>query len=115
MLSDFGDRFFFQYITKPFADWFLKMGLEAASWSTIAIANTWINEQLFSDLEAINVPTLIIHGIHDEIVPFQLGEIQHKYIKNSKLLPFYYSGHGAFYDEKDLFNEELMKFIENRY
>lgn len=112
MLTDFCDKFFFQYITKPFADWFLQLGLEAASWATIAIANTWINEQLFNDLDMINVPTLIIHGIHDKVVPFQLGEIQQRYIKGSKLMPFYYSGHGVFYDEKDLFNKELMKFIE---
>lgn len=100
MLSNFGDIFFFQYITQPFSYWFLQLGLQAAGWSTAAIANTWINEQLFSDLGKINVPTLIIHGIHDKVVPFQLGEVQEKYIKNSKLIPFNYSGHGSFYDQK---------------
>ena len=88
------------------------MGLQAAGWATAAIANTWINEVLFSDLGTINVPTLIIHGIHDKVVPFQLGEVQKQSIKNSKLVPFEYSGHGSFYDQRDKFNEELMKFIE---
>lgn len=112
MLEGFGDLFFFQHITQPFSNWFFQLGLQAAGWSTAAIANTWINEVLFSDLETINVPTLIIHGIHDKIVPFELGEIQNKSIKNSKLIPFNYSGHGVFYDEKDKFNEELVKFVE---
>lgn len=112
MLEGFGDIFFFQHITQPFSNWFFQLGLQAAGWSTAAIANTWINEVLFSDLETINVPTLIIHGIHDKIVPFELGEIQNKSIKNSKLIPFNYSGHGVFYDEKDKFNEELVKFVE---
>ena len=112
MLEGFGDLFFFQHITQPFSNWFFQLGLQAAGWSTAAIANTWINEVLFSDLETINVPTLIIHGIHDKIVPFELGEIQNKSIKNSKLIPFNYSGHGVFYDEKDKFNEELGKFVE---
>ncbi|WP_346887509.1 alpha/beta hydrolase [Clostridium sp. UBA1056] len=112
MLEGFGDLFFFQHITQPFSNWFFQLGLQAAGWSTAAIANTWINEVLFSDLETINVPTLIIHGIHDKIVPFELGEIQNKSIKNSKLIPFNYSGHGVFYDEKDKFNEELVKFAE---
>ncbi|AGY75310.1 alpha/beta fold hydrolase [Clostridium autoethanogenum] len=112
MLSDFGDIFFYQHITKPFADWFLSLGLQAASWSTIAVANTWIREELFNDLSSISVPTLILHGIHDKVVPFELGEIQNKCIRNSKFIPFKYSGHGLFYDEKDKFNEELMKFIE---
>ena len=112
MLADFGDIFFFQLITAPFSDWFLQLGLQAAGWSTAAIANTWLNEELFGDLETINVPTLIIHGIHDKVVPFELGEIQKQYIKYSKLMPFEYSGHGSFYDQKDKFNEELIKFIE---
>lgn len=112
MLSNFCDKFFYKYITKEFSYWFLNMGLQAASWSTIAIANTWINEQLFNDLELIKAPTLIAHGIHDEVVPFKLGEIQQRYIRNSKLIPFHYSGHGLFYDQKELFNRELMNFAE---
>ncbi|WP_027632054.1 alpha/beta fold hydrolase [Clostridium hydrogeniformans] len=112
MLRDFGDTFFFQHITQPFSDWFFQLGLQAAGWATAAIANTWIDEVLFSDLGTIKVPTLIIHGIHDKVVPFELGEIQKQSIENSKLIPFEYSGHASFYDQLDKFNEELMKFIE---
>lgn len=112
MLRDFGDTFFFQHITEALSDWFFQLGLQAAGWSTAAIANTWINEVLFSDLEKINVPTLIIHGIHDKVVPFSLAEVQKKNIRNAKLVPFNYSGHATFYDERDQFNAELVKFIE---
>ncbi len=112
MLHDFGDIFFYQHITQAFSDWFFQLGLQAAGWATAAIANTWIDEVLFSDLRKINVPTLIIHGIHDKVVPFELGEVQNKDIKNSRLIPFNYSGHGVFYDQKDKFNEELVRFID---
>ncbi len=74
MLRDFGDIFFFQHITEPFSDWFFQLGLQAAGWATAAIENTWINEVLFSDLETINVPTLIIHGIHDKVVHLSLAK-----------------------------------------
>lgn len=112
MLSDFGDIFFFQNITEPFSNWFFQLGLQAAGWATASIANTWIDEVLFSDLGTINVPTLIIHGIHDKVVPFPLAEVQKQGIKNSKLIPFEYSGHASFYDQRDKFNAELVKFIE---
>lgn len=112
MLQDFGNTFFYQHITQAFSDWFFQLGLQASGWATAAIANTWINEVLFYDLGQINVPTLIIHGIHDKVVPFQLGEIQNKSIKNSKLIPFNFSGHASFYDQKDKFNRELVKFVE---
>jgi non-heme chloroperoxidase len=114
MLQDFGNIFFFQHITAPFSDWFLQLGLEAAGWATAAVSNTWIQEVLFSDLESINVPTLIIHGIHDQVVPFELGEIQNKMIRNSVLVPFEFSGHGSFYDQQKLFNDVVVNFIEDR-
>ncbi len=112
MLRDFGDIFFFQHTTQPFSEWFLQLGLQAAGWATADIAKTWIEEVLFCDLEEIKVPTLIIHGIHDKVVPFELGEIQNQCIKNSRLIPFIFSGHGSFYDQRDDFNIELMRFIE---
>ncbi|WMJ81647.1 alpha/beta hydrolase [Clostridium sp. MB40-C1] len=112
MLRDFGDTFFFKYITEPFSSWFLQLGLQAAGWATASVANTWINEVLFYDLETITVPTLILHGIHDKVVKFPLAEVQKQCIRNSKLIPFKYSGHGLFYDQRDKFNEELVKFIE---
>ncbi len=112
MLRDFGDIFFYQRITEALGDWFFQLGLQAAGWSTAAIANTWLNEVLFSDLGTINVPTLIIHGIHDKVVPFSLGEVQKQSIRNARLIPFKYSGHATFYDERDKFNDELVKFIE---
>lgn len=113
MLQNFGNIFFFQHTSQPFSDWFFQLGLQAAGWATAAISETWIREVLFSDLEAIRVPTLIIHGIHDKVVPFELGEVQHRMIRNSRLVPFDLSGHGSFYDQKDKFNETLVKFIES--
>ncbi|WP_460641458.1 alpha/beta fold hydrolase [Lacrimispora brassicae] len=110
MLNDFGNIFFFQHITEPFSQWFFQLGLQAAGWATAAVANTWIQEVLFSDLDSIQVPTLIIHGIHDQVVPYSLGEIQHQSIRNSRLVPFEFSGHGAFYDQKDEFNKVLAEF-----
>lgn len=112
MLQGFGDIFFYKHITEPFANWFFQLGLQAASWSTAEIANTWLGEErLFSDLEKINVPTLILHGIHDKVCLFPLAEAQRNGIRNSKLVAFEESGHGLFYDEMDRFNKELMEFI----
>lgn len=111
MLRNFGDMFFFQHISQPFSDWFFQLGLQAAGWATAEIAQTWINEVLFTDMNAIQVPTLIIHGIHDKVVPFQLGEIQQRMIRNAMLVPFKFSGHGTFYEQRDEFNDLLVKFL----
>ncbi|WP_315118141.1 alpha/beta hydrolase [uncultured Clostridium sp.] len=112
MLQGFGDIFFFQYTTGPFSDWFFQLGLQGAGWSTAALATTLRDESLFSDLGKIHVPTLILHGIHDKVSLFPLAIAQNKGIRNSKLVPFKYSGHGLFWEERDKFNMELMNFIE---
>lgn len=112
MLQGFGDMFFFQYLTGPFSDWFFQLGLQAAGWSTAKLATSLRDESLFSDLGKICVSTLILHGIHDKVCPFPLAVAQKEGIKHSKLVPFENSGHGLFYEQRDKFNEELMKFIE---
>ena len=111
MLHDFGDIFFYKKVSRPFSDWFFGLGLQAASWSTIAISESWISEELFSDLPKVRVPTVIMHGIHDQVVPYQLGVAQNQGIRNSRLITFENSGHGLFYDELDKFNNELAQFV----
>lgn len=111
MLQGLTDNFFFQHITGPFSDWFFQLGLQAAGYATAAIMATLRDEKVYNDLDKIMVPTLIIHGIHDQIVPFNNAQETNKLIKNSVLVPFEYSGHGPFYEERDKFNKLLMQFI----
>jgi non-heme chloroperoxidase len=113
MIRNFGDMIFFKSVTEPLSDWIFDLSLKASGWATIAIADTWLNEVLFDDLKTINVPTLILHSVHDKVCLFPLALAQNEAIKNSKLVPFENSGHFLFYDERDKFNEELVKFIES--
>ncbi|WP_435873887.1 alpha/beta fold hydrolase [Polycladomyces subterraneus] len=105
------DTFFFQYITVPFSDWFFQLGLQAAGWSTAAIIILLRDVRLDDDLQKIFVPTLIIHGIHDKVIPFAQAQELNQKIRNSQLVPFQYSGHGPFWEERDKFNQLLIQFI----
>jgi non-heme chloroperoxidase len=111
MMREVTDTFFFQYITGPFSDWFFQLGLQAAGWSTAAIIVTLRDEKLDADLQKITVPTLIIHGIHDKVIPFAQAQQLNQKIRNSQLVPFDYSGHGPFWEERDKFNQTLARFI----
>ena len=111
MLREFGGMIFFQYKSKPFTDWIFQLGLQAAGWATAAIANTWLDEEgLFNDMKMINAPTLILHGIHDKVCLYPLAIAQKDGIRNAMLVPFEYSGHFLFLDQKEKFNEELARF-----
>lgn len=111
MLRDVAPMFFYKPITQPLSDWFFQLGFEAAGWATAECAKTFRDENLFSDLSKIQVPTLILHGIHDKVCVFQLAEAMKRGIKNSILVPFEYSGHSLFFEEQDKFNMELTNFV----
>jgi non-heme chloroperoxidase len=111
MLWQLKDMFFYQKLSEPFLNWFFQLGLRAAGWATADCAVTFRDETLFSDLGKINVPTLILHGIHDRVCLFPLAEAMKKGIRNSVLIPFEDSGHGLFYEQKDEFNAKLAEFI----
>lgn len=111
MLSDFGNIFFFQYATPRMNDWFFSLGLPAAGWATAQCARTFRDEALFDDLPKITVPTLILHGVHDQVCRFELAVALHQGIRDSKLVPLENSGHALFWEERDKCNSELKAFI----
>ena len=111
MLSNFTNMFFHQPLSKPFSDWFFHLGLEAAGNSTAKVLFSLRDETLFSDMKTIQVPTLILHGRHDQVCLPPLATVLNHGIKNSKLVWFEHSGHGLFWEEQKKFNEELIEFI----
>lgn len=112
MLLNLENTFFFRHLSKPFSDWILQLEYAASGNATAKVAASFRDESLFADLGKIVVPTLILHGIHDKVCYPQLAVAQHEGIPHSKLVWFEFSGHGLFYEEKDKFNRELVKFIE---
>lgn len=112
MLRDFGNTIFYNPVSAAFSDWVFQLGLQAASWSTAAIANTWLDEVLFNDMGKINVPTLILHGLNDQVCLFPLATAQNNGIRGSRLVPFRQCGHFLFYDQMEQFNKELIAFLE---
>lgn len=111
MMREVTDKFFFQYITQPFSDWFFQLGLQAAGWSTKAVIEMLRDEKLYDDPEKVAAPALIIHGIQDKAIPFAQAKELSRKIRNSYLVPFQYSGHGPFWEERKMFNRILTQFI----
>lgn len=111
MMREVTDTFFFQYITQPFSDWFFQLGLQAAGWSTKAVIEMLRDEKLYDDPEKVSAPALIIHGIQDKAIPFAQAKELSRKIRNSYLVPFQYSGHGPFWEERKMFNRILTQFI----
>lgn len=110
----FSEMFFFQYISTPLAEWFSAISLSGNSWPTISTLESLRDEVEFDDLKKIYVPTLILHGTHDQICPFEFAEYMKQAIPDATLVPLTESGHGAFYEQRDLVTQEIIDFT-NEY
>jgi non-heme chloroperoxidase len=84
-------------------------GLEAVYQCVKAFSETDQHE----DLEKFDVPTLIIQGDDDQVVPFRIAsEVQAKMIKGSVLKIYRGAPHGLPTTHKDMLNSDLLAFIE---
>ena len=93
-------------------DWFGDIALSASGIGTVQAAISLRDEDGRNDLEAVNVPTVIIHGKKDVVVSSQLVEYQHMEITGSRLFQLENSGHGIVYDELERFNDLFLLAVE---
>lgn len=80
--------------------------------------NTFDSIEAFSetdfrdDLKMFKVPTLIVHGDDDQIVPIDnSARAAHKMIKGSRLVIYSGAPHGITDTHKDQLNADLLKFL----
>jgi len=86
-------------------------GLPASYFCIKAFSETDLTE----DLKRFDVPTLILHGDDDQIVPIGASAmLSSKIVKNAELKVYKGSPHGMCTTEKDRVNQELLAFIESK-
>jgi non-heme chloroperoxidase len=85
-------------------------GIPASYFCIKAFSETDLTE----DLKKINVPTLILHGDDDQIVPISdSAMLSAKLVKSSKLVVVAGGPHGMCTTMKDRVNAELLAFIRS--
>ncbi|WP_220208151.1 alpha/beta fold hydrolase [Reticulibacter mediterranei] len=90
--------------------WSMQVGLKGAYDCIKAFSETDLTE----DLKRIDVPTLIIHGDDDQIVPIVASALRSsKLIKNATLKVYPGAPHGLFSTHKNQFNTDLLAFLKS--
>ncbi|MFD1143347.1 alpha/beta fold hydrolase [Larkinella insperata] len=118
-LATFGKQFYgVNLLSHPVSDSHLRrdqmLALLGSPRATIECAKAFSGTDFRSDVAAINVPTLIIHGDSDATVPFEAsGQKTHALIPQSQLLVYEGEPHGLFFTQKDQLNEDLLAFISS--
>ena len=90
-------------------DWNVAVGASATG--TVACVDTWI-EDFRQDITRNTVPTLILHGDADRILPADAtSRRQAKLINNVKFVELEGGPHGVLWTHAEQVNSELVKFL----
>ncbi len=82
--------------------------------ATLKCAESFSTTDFRDELSAINVPTLIIHGDADRIVPIELtSKKAAESINDNTYIVYEGEPHGLFYTERDRLNADLLNFINS--
>src|SRR2546426_1413804 len=91
------------------ASWNVAAGASATA--SLACVPTW-HEDFRNDVARIDVPTLVIHGEADRIVPIQAsGAKTAKLVKGSRLVAIQDGPHAVSWTHADEVNAELVNFL----
>jgi non-heme chloroperoxidase len=85
----------------------MQVGLKAA----YDCVKTW-EMDLTDDLTRFTVPTLVIHGDDDQVVPVAIGRRSAKIVKNATLKVYPGAPHGLPVIRREQFNADLLAFIK---
>jgi pimeloyl-ACP methyl ester carboxylesterase len=91
------------------ASWNVAAG--ASSTASLACVPTW-HEDFRADLARVDVPTLVIHGVADRIVPIAAaGEKTAKLVKGARLAAIKDGPHAVNWTHAEELNAELVSFL----
>ena len=94
-------------------DTFWLRGMQAGHKNTLDCIQAFSETDFTGDLKKFDVPTLIIHGDDDQVVPIDAGgRASAKLVKGAKLIVYAGAPHGITDTHKDRLNADLLAFIE---
>jgi pimeloyl-ACP methyl ester carboxylesterase len=119
--AQFFTRFFKDFfgvgpLSNPVSDelleWARSVAMQASLPATLACLKSFATTDFRGDLSAFKVPTLIIHGTEDKIVPIDVSaRPAAKDIVQSQLIEYEGAPHGLFATEKERLTQDLLAFL----
>jgi non-heme chloroperoxidase len=101
-------------VSQGIRDAFWRQGLQAGHRNAYECIAAFSATDFRSDLDAINVPTLVIHGDDDQVVPFEVGgKASAERIKNATLAVYPGAPHGITDTHKQQLCDDLLAFLRS--
>ena len=100
-------------VSQGMIDSFWMQGMQAGHKNTFDCIKAFSETDFTEDLKKFDVPTLILHGDDDQIVPIGAAALSSsKLIKNATLKIYAGAPHGLAYTHKDKLNADLLAFLK---
>jgi non-heme chloroperoxidase len=100
-------------VTQGMYDAFWFQGMQGGLWNELACIKAFSETDFTGDMKKFNLPTLIIHGDDDQIVPISTTSMfAARLIKNATLKIYPGGPHGLAETHKDKLNADLLAFIK---
>lgn len=99
-------------VSHELLEWARDVSMQASLPATLECAKAFTSTDFREDLSAFNVPTLIIHGTLDKIVPIDpAGRAAARGIAQSALIEYEGAPHGLFATHKLRLTQDLLTFL----
>lgn len=116
-LDSFGKQFFgvnmiSHPVSGPYLEYFRRLAEVASPRATQQCAQSFAQTDFRNDVTSINVPTLIIHGDNDKIVPIEASSNRTAHmVPDNQYIVYPDAPHGLFLTERERLNNDLLAFI----
>ncbi|HEY8878836.1 MAG TPA: alpha/beta hydrolase [Roseateles sp.] len=93
-------------------DSFFNQGMQAGAKATYDSIDAFFNSDFREDLKKFSIPTLVIHGADDQLLPIETtGRATAKLVKGARLIEYAGGPHGITDTHKDRLNQDLLDFV----
>ena len=100
-------------ISQGMIDWFWVQGMQAGHKNTFDCIKAFSETDFTEDLKKFDVPTLIVHGDDDQVVPIGAAALaSSKLVKNATLKVYAGAPHGLTETHKEQLNADLLAFLK---
>ena len=95
-------------------DAFWLQGLQAGARNAYECIAAFSATDFRGDLDKVDVPTLVIHGDDDQVVPYEVGgKKSAERVEGARLTPYAGAPHGITDTHKDQLNRDLLDFLKS--
>ena len=101
-------------VSQGMIDHFWLQGMQASHKATFDCIKAFSETDFTEDLKKFDVPTLVLHGDDDQIVPIGASALaSSKLVRNAKLVVYPGAPHGLTDTHKDRLNADLLEFLKS--